>query len=154
MEIIQCAQDDDGNARERIAIEVERGTLAKRRWRATAQDGREFGFDLERPLADGTTVFADEGKAYRVQQKPEPVLAVRLEEGALQGAADFARLGWLIGNLHFPLALADGAVVVPDDPALRQLFERERIAFEARERVFKPLSGGHSHEHSARSHEH
>jgi urease accessory protein len=58
-----------------------------------------------------------------------------------------ARLGWLIGNLHFPLEVAGTTVRVADDPALRQLFEREKIGYIACKRVFHPLGGGHSHGH-------
>jgi urease accessory protein len=54
-------------------------------------------------------------------------------------------MGWLIGNLHFPLEVAGTTVRVADDPALRQLFAREGIAFTACARVFHPLSGGHRH---------
>ena len=35
-----------------VRIPVERLTLAKRRWRGVADDGEEFGFDLEAPLTD------------------------------------------------------------------------------------------------------
>ena len=59
------------------------------------------------------------------------------------GAA--ARLGWIIGNLHFPLEVAGTIVRVADDSALRQHFERERISFVACKRVFHPLSGAHHH---------
>ncbi len=129
----------------RVAIVVDSHSLRKRRWRGAAEDGRELGFDLDRPLADGDTVFESEDTAYILVQKPEPVLTVSLAESGVRGPADFARLGWLIGNLHFPLALESNAVLVPDDPALRQLFQREGLAYAAGEHVFRPLSGGHSH---------
>ena len=60
-------------------------------------------------------------------------------------ASSAARLGWTIGNLHFSLEVAGGIVRVADDPALRQLFDRERIPFIACKRVFHPLSGAHRH---------
>jgi urease accessory protein len=154
MDIVHQALSDTGDARESIVVAVERGMLAKRRWRGVAADGREFGFDLERPLADGATVFREGGRTYVVKQKAEPVLVVQLGECGLSGAADFARLGWIIGNLHFPLALEGDAVLVPDDAALRQLFDREQIAFATDERVFKPLSGGHSHADAHEDHHH
>src|SRR4051794_5023561 len=48
----------------RIALRVDRLTLAKRRWRATAEDGAEFGFDLAAPMADGTPVHATDRAVY------------------------------------------------------------------------------------------
>ena len=33
-----------------VILTADRATLAKRRWRGVAQDGREFGFDLDHVL--------------------------------------------------------------------------------------------------------
>lgn len=129
----------------KVRIVVERLTLAKRRWRGVAEDGRELGFDLATPIADGAAVFQCAGAVYVVAQKYEPVLEVRNAECGTRNAADFARLGWMIGNLHFQIEITDDAIRVVDDPAVRQLFEREHIAFTACKRVFHPLSGGHHH---------
>ncbi len=125
----------------RIAMRVERLTLAKRRWRGTADDGAEFGFDVSTPLSNGTPFFATDAAVYCVEQIPEPVLEVAL----IPRPAPVARLGWTIGNLHFPIQVADDCIRVPDDPALRQLFEREKIPFTACERVFVPFAKSHSH---------
>ena len=141
MEIIRAPLLEWNASLSAVRISVERLTLAKRRWRGLAEDGADFGFDLETPLADGACVFQNERAAYFVAQKYEPVLEVAL--GADAPAS--ARLGWIIGNLHFPLEVAGAIVRVADDSALRQLFERERIAFVACKRVFHPLSGGHHH---------
>ena len=122
-------------------ISVDRLTLAKRRWRGAAEDGSEFGFDLEAPVADGAHVFQSENAIYIIAQRYEPVLEIALSTDAPASA----RLGWIIGNLHFPLEVAGAIVRVADDPALRQLFERERIPFVMCKRVFHPLSGGHHH---------
>lgn len=125
----------------KVAVEVDRLTLAKRRWRGVAEDGADFGFDLEHALEDGDVFFENGRVIYRIVQKAEPVLEVELGTDA----AKAARLGWIIGNLHFQLEVTEGLVRVADDPALRQLFEREHIHFHAQEAVFHPLSGGHHH---------
>ena len=122
-------------------LAVERRTLAKRRWRGVAEDGREFGFDLAAPLADGAAVFQSDADVYVIAQKYEPVLEVALGTDSPTAA----RLGWMIGNLHFQIEVAGEIVRVNDDPAVRQLFEREGIACTACKRVFHPLSGGHRH---------
>jgi urease accessory protein len=124
-----------------VRIPVDRLTLSKRRWRGVAEDGAEFGFALEHPLRDGDAVVATDAALYIVAQKYEPVLEV----GFTSDAPAAAKLGWLIGNLHFPLEIAESVVRVEDDSALRQLFEREQIPFVACKRVFHPLSGGHRH---------
>lgn len=125
----------------RVPLKVERLSLAKRRWRGVAADGREFGFVLNRPLIDGEPFWAEADALYVIEQLPEPVLEV-------QSAASFAaaaRLGWIIGNLHFQIAIEGDRVLVVDDSAVRQLFEREGIAFTPRQAVFHPLAGGHRH---------
>jgi urease accessory protein len=128
-----------------VRIPVERLVLAKRRWRGVAEDGVEFGFALEHPLRDGEAVFATETALYVVAQKYEPVLELRIADCGLRIASDAARLGWIIGNLHFPLQIDGEVVRVEDDVALQQLFEREGIPYVACKRVFHPLSGGHRH---------
>ena len=125
-----------------IVLAADRLMLAKRRWRGAADDGTDFGFDLSAPLADGAAFFASESAVYCIAQKPEPVLEIAL----IPRPAPVARLGWTIGNLHFPIQVTGEVIRVPDDPALRQLFEREKIPFTASERVFTPFAKNHSHD--------
>lgn len=126
-----------------VILRADRGTLAKRRWRGIADDGAEFGFDLEHPLADGDVIASTATVVYALKQNGEPVLEVALG----QHPAEAARLGWLIGNLHFPIGIEGDVVQLVDDPALRHLLAREEITFILAERVFRPLGGGHSHDH-------
>ncbi len=141
MLIIHAAVDPAPSDLPSVRVPADRITLAKRRWRGVAEDGTEFGFDLEKPLADGAPVFATDEALYVIAQKYEPILEVALGTDAPTAA----RLGWLIGNLHFPLEVVGSVVRVADDSALRQLFAREGIAFTACARVFHPLAGGHHH---------
>ena len=141
MEIIRAPILEWDRSLPTVRISVERLTLAKRRWRGVAEDGVEFGFDLDAAIADGALVFQTDTVAYVIAQKYEPVLEVALGTDAPASA----RLGWIIGNLHFPLEVAGAVVRVADDPALRQLFDREHISFVACKRVFHPLSGAHHH---------
>jgi len=132
----------------RVSIVVDRFTLAKRRWRGVAGDGREFGFDLDEPLKHEAAFFASDTAYYIVKQEPERVLEVALANDSARAA----QIGWTIGNLHFPMQVEGSLIRVADDPALRQLFEREHVQYEARKAVFLPLKGvphshGHGHEH-------
>lgn len=143
MQLIHDHLHDVSPALQRVPLPVDRLTLAKRRWRGTAQDGTEFGFDLEYALADADIFHTTDTAAYTIAQLAEPVLEVSLADDA----STAARLGWLIGNLHFQLEIDGATIRVADDPALRQLFEREHIHFHECEAVFRPLGGGHSHGH-------
>src|SRR5207302_6239765 len=124
--------------------EVDRLTLAKRRWRGVAADGREFGFDLDVPLTDDDPIFETEEHRYRIAQNSEPVLELRIADCGLRKVAEIA---WKIGNLHFQIELDGEKIRVADDPALRQLFEREGWKYQACDRTFHPLQAGHAYGH-------
>lgn len=141
MEIINGPLSDWDKSLPVRRVPADRSALAKRRWRGVAEDGCELGFDLKVPLADGVPVLQRDDAVYVIAQKYEPVLEVTITDDASAAA----RLGWMIGNLHFPLEVAEGVIRVVDDAALRQMFEREGIAFTACKRVFSPMSGAHHH---------
>lgn len=136
----------------KIFLSVPRQTLVKRRWRARAEDGTDFGFDLETPLQHGDTFFQTAGAAYVLYQEPEPVLSI-----AFHSAPEAARLAWQVGNLHFPVAIHAKGLLVEDDVAIRQMLDREHVPYIETEEVFQPLSGAsshHHHSHSPAHHEH
>ena len=140
MEIIYRELGQPDAALPLVALRVDRRTLAKTRWRAVADDGREFGFELARPLPHGATVFQQAAR-YVIDQRPEPILRL-----AVSDPTEGARLGWMIGNLHFPAQVRDGALFVEADLAIRQMLEREHIPFEETQGVFEPMkTGGHHH---------
>ena len=140
MDLIRAPLLNPAPPRPPILLPVDRHTLAKRRWRGIAADTREFGFDLAEPLHDGAPFFHTEAAIYRIAQQPEPVLEIPLTT-----PSDSARLGWIIGNLHFSLQLAGDLILVPEDSALRQMLHREHIQFSEATRVFHPARHGHVH---------
>lgn len=117
-----------------VGVPVDRRTLAKRLWRGTAADGREFGFQLERPLAPGDVVWATDAVRYVIEQAPEPVLEIPLPTAPDEAAA----VGWAVGNLHFPIEAQARRMLAPDDPALRQSLARAGIPFAPVDAVFRP----------------
>jgi urease accessory protein len=128
----------------RIELEVERTTLAKRRWRGVARDGAEFGFDLETPLADGAAFFAGPEGVYAITQKPEPVLEILLGEPVRA-----AQVAWSLGNLHFPIEIAHEVIRVADDAAVRLYLERDGIPYAPLLETFHPIkAAGHGHGHA------
>lgn len=142
MVVIQRAIDGWAPGLARVRLHVDRFSLAKRRWRGSAEDGAEFGFDLIAPLVHSAAFHANDQSVYTIEQRPEPVLEVLL----IPRPAPVARLGWTIGNLHFPIQVTDEVIRVPDDIALRQLFDREKIPFTLCERIFEPFAKSHGHE--------
>ncbi|HMO98333.1 MAG TPA: urease accessory protein UreE [Kiritimatiellia bacterium] len=125
-----------------MAIRADRWQLAKLRWRATAEDGREFGFELETPLQHGHAVWENYDAVYVIAQDPEDVLVIPLPE--IHRAAAIA---WAVGNLHQPLQVTDAELVTEDDGAVRHLLDDQGIAFSTEQRIFQPLRAVVTHHH-------
>ena len=125
-----------------VPLRVDRTTLAKRRWRGVAEDGREFGFDLDEPINHGSHFFAMGENYYVIEQTPEDVLEI-----PVTSVDQAARVAWSLGNLHFSVQVVEGVVRVTEDPAVLQLLAREGIAFRRVRCVFEPLSAGGHHHH-------
>ena len=117
-----------------VYLPVERLTLAKRIWRAQAEDGMDFGFELGAPLKDGDTFWQAEARRYVVRQAPEPVLEISLAFPPSAAAA----IGWAIGNLHLELSSETERLLAPDDSAVRRLLERLDVSYTPTTAVFRP----------------
>ena len=127
----------------RIKLPVERWQLQKRRWRATASDATEFGFELEQPLTHQAVFFQSPTHVYVIEQQAEALLEAPLPEAS----TEIAHLAWQIGNLHFPLELLPKSLRVADDPALRQMLEQLHVHYHEARAVFQPLKGAAHHHH-------
>lgn len=122
-------------------------TWEQRRWvrgKFTTQKGREVALALPTGtvLSDGAILYLQPDWYLRVQAIPEPVLAVQPKNNQ-----EAIRLAFEIGNRHFSLALDGETLLVPDDIAMTQLFDRLHIHWERRQAIFSPFSHGHRHEH-------
>jgi urease accessory protein len=118
-----------------VILHVERRQFLKRRWRGMAEDGTEFGFDLENRLPDGCVIFHGSGKDYIVRQMPEIVFRIPLES-----PPQAALVAWKTGNLHMPAQITDDAILVLHDDAMRHLIEREGWPFSETEVLFTPMN--------------
>lgn len=117
-----------------VMLEADRLAVAKRRWRGTANDGSEFGFELSAPLQHGQTFYQDERHRYVLQQHPEPVIEIALDLAPSAAAG----IGWAIGNLHLELCAEPARLLAPDEPAVRQLLGRLQVPFRSTIAHFRP----------------
>jgi urease accessory protein len=117
-----------------FAISVERSTIVKRRWRAVAADGVEFGFELEAPLKHGDVVWQTASARYVVRQQPEPVVEVSLEIAPSAAAG----IAWAIGNMHLELQAEPTRLLAADEPAVRRLLERLKVPYTTAIAIFRP----------------
>lgn len=134
MHLIHVSLAAANSALPEVALRVERTQLAKRRWRGVAEDGTEFGFELESPLKPGETVYESQSARYVVHQMPEAVLEVALDMPPSAAVG----IGWAVGNLHLELQSEATRLRALDEPAVRQLFERLKVPFVATTAVFRP----------------
>ncbi len=136
-----------------IAVPVDRITLAKRLWRGAADDGREFGFELNQPLKHGETILQTSDVRYVIDQKPESLIEISLEIAPSAAAG----IGWAIGNLHLELSAEPARLLAPDEPALRQLLARLTVPYRVTTGVFRPgrfSRGDHAAHELGQSHKH
>ena len=117
-----------------VVLSAERRQFLKRRWRGIANDGTEFGFDLETRLVDGAVILQQDGKDYIVRQLPEMVYEVVFES-----PAHAAMVAWRVGNLHLPAQILEDRIHVLYDEAMSHLIGYEGWAYSEPEVLFQPL---------------
>lgn len=135
MLLIQQPVAEPNVALTRVLVRVDRQKLAKRLWRAVAEDGAEIGCELERPLQPGDTVFQTESTRYVIEQQPERVLEIALS--GLPSSA-VAGIAWAIGNLHLELMSEPERLITLDENAVRRLLDRIGIRYRETTTVFRP----------------
>jgi urease accessory protein len=130
-----------GRERDVLVLTAEERRWGRRRVRTAA--GRELVLALPTGsvLAPGTVLHVADTWYVVVEAAPEPVIAVapRSREEAL-------RVAFEVGNRHFPLALDGERLLVPDDPAMRQLLDRLGVLWALDRAPFVPLGAGHRHD--------
>lgn len=126
-----------------IDVRAPRHQLAKTRWRASAEDGCDFGFDLEHPLRHGDVIHVDGATSYRIAQEEEPVLDIALGGDAARAAF----IAWSLGNLHQPVEIRGAHLRVADDPASRAALDHLRVPFAPCRAVFQPVRAAAHHHH-------
>ncbi len=134
MQLITAPLASPDSSLPEVTVRADRLKLSKRLWRGVADDGTEFGFELESPLKDGATVWQCPTARYVVRQEAESVIEIPLE--VTPSAA--AGLGWAIGNLHLELCAEPTRLLAPDDPAVRQLLDRLAVPYQPVTAVFRP----------------
>jgi urease accessory protein len=120
-------------------------TWHQRRWprgKQITRNSREIALALPTGtvLQPGIPLWVESNWYLKVVASPEPVLAIDPVDWVTAVRAAFE-----IGNRHFPLAIEGSALLVPDDPAMVQLFGRMGLPFTRRSVPFNPQGIGHSH---------
>jgi len=122
-------------------------TWEQRRWgrcRLTSARGRDVALALPTgaTLAPGAVLRVEPQWYLVIEAAAEPLLAIFPPD---YGSA--VRTAFEVGNRHFPLAMNQNTLWVPDDPAMVQLLERLQVPWERQQAVFNPIGSSHRHEH-------
>lgn len=120
----------------------------QRRWmrgRFTTAKGRKIGIALPTgtTLAPDTILYVGPEWYLRIDAATEPVLEV-----LPSGYQEAIKIAFEVGNRHFPLAMQESKILVPDDMAMVRLMDRLGAPWERRQAVFNPIGNtqGHAHE--------
>jgi urease accessory protein len=151
--ITSALQEFDANLPE-VSVLADRLKIAKRLWRATADDGEDLGFEVAAPLKSGDVVWQSPTARYVIRQAAEPLLEIPLDPKPEEAAIT----GWAVGNMHFVIEAQPTRLLAEDDPTLRQALERFGIHYHEIVDVFQPhrfaaSAAGHGHGHS-HNHDH
>jgi len=122
-------------------------TWDQRRWmrgRFTTERGRKIGIALPTgtSLAHGTILHVAGDWYLKIEAAIEPLLEIV--------PADYeeaVRIAFEVGNRHFPLALREKSILVPEDKAMIRLLERLGAPWQRRQTIFDPIGNTQVHQH-------
>jgi urease accessory protein len=140
------ANQDDLRAKEEDKLVL---TWEQRRWmrgRFTTAQGRKIGVALPTgtTLVHGAILYVGLEWYLKIEAAIEPVLEIV--------PADYneaVKIAFEIGNRHFPMALEEGKILVPDDKVMIRLMERLGAPWERRQSIFDPISNTQVNPHGS-----
>ena len=119
----------------------------QRRWmrgRFTTAKGRKIGVALPTgtTLAPDAILWVGPDWYLRIEAATEPVLEV-----LPSGYNEAIKIAFEVGNRHFPLAIQESKILVPDDTAMVRLMDRLGAPWQRRQDVFNPIGNTQGHLH-------
>jgi urease accessory protein len=122
-------------------------TWEQRRWvrgRFTTEKGRKIGLALPTGtmLAPDAILWVEQNWYLRVEAATESVLEISPPD-----SAEAVKIAFEVGNRHFPLAIQENKLLVPDDKAMVRLMDRLGAPWERRQAVFNPIANMQGHQH-------
>jgi urease accessory protein len=124
-------------------------TWEQRRWmrgRFTTVQGRKIGVALPTgtTLAHGAILYVGADWYLKIEAAIEPVLEIVPSD-----YNEAVKIAFEVGNRHFPLALEESKILVPDDKAMVRLMERLGAPWERRQSIFDPISNTQLNPHGS-----
>src|SRR5216683_3537382 len=124
-------------------------TWEQRRWmrgRFTTVQGRKIGVALPTgtTLAHGSILYVGADWYLKIEAAIEPVLEIFPSD-----YNDAVKIAFEIGNRHFPLALEESKILVPDDKVMIRLMDRLGAPWARRQAIFDPIGKTQLHQHGS-----
>jgi urease accessory protein len=140
------ANQDDLRAKEEDKLVL---TWEQRRWmrgRFTTAQGRKIGVALPTgtTLVHGAILYVGADWYLQIEAAIEPVLEIVPSD-----YNEAVKIAFEIGNRHFPLALEERKILVPDDKVMIRLMERLGAPWARRQSIFDPISNTQLNPHGS-----
>jgi urease accessory protein len=124
-------------------------TWEQRRWmrgRFTTVQGRKIGIALPTgtTLVPGAILYVGADWYLKIEGAIESVLEINPSD-----YNEAVKIAFEVGNRHFPLALKESKILVPDDKAMVRLMERLGAPWERRQVIFDPIGNTQLHQHGS-----
>jgi urease accessory protein UreE len=118
------------------------------RGRFTTARGRKIGVALPTgaTLAHGTILYVGADWYLKIEAAGEPVLEIFPSD-----YNEAVKIAFEVGNLHFPLALDENKILVPDSKVMLRLMDRLGVPWERRQSIFDPIGNTQVHQHGSLS---
>ena len=122
-------------------------TWEQRRWvrgRFTTDKGRKIGLALPTgtTLAPDAILWVAQDWYLKVEAAAESLLEIFPSD-----YAEAVKIAFEVGNRHFPLALQENKLLVPEDMAMIRLMDRLGAPWERRQAAFNPIGNTQGHQH-------
>lgn len=116
------------------------------RGRFTTERGRKIGIALPTGtiLPHGTILYVAADWYLKIEAAIESVLEIVPAD-----YSEAVKIAFEVGNLHFPLALDESKIVVPDDKVMVRLMERLGAPWQRRQAIFDPIGNAQLHQHES-----
>jgi urease accessory protein len=119
----------------------------QRRWvrgRFTTVKERKIGLALPTGtmLAPDAVLWVASDWYLKVEAATEPLLEI-----LPSGYDEAVKIAFEVGNRHFPLAMQENKILVPDETAMIRLMDRLGAPWQRRQAVFNPIGNTQRHLH-------
>ena len=121
----------------------------QRRWmrgRFTTLNGRKIGIALPTgtTLVPGAILYVGADWYLKIEAAMESVLEIFPSD-----YNEAVKIAFEVGNRHFPLALEESKILVPDDKVMVRLMDRLGASWERRQAIFNPIGNTQLHQHAS-----